>query len=70
MISWNSWLIEKNTPTSGGTFKTDANRAALIFEVIGNGLALEKLIDPERVPDDLFGRLMPVLIEAFEAGKL
>ena len=63
-------MIEENAPASGGTFKTDANRAALIFEIIGNGLALEKLIDPERVPDDLFGLLMPVLIEAFQAGRL
>ena len=63
-------MIEENAPAAGGTFKTDANRAALIFEIIGNGLALEKLIDPERVPDDLFGRLMPVLIEAFQAGRL
>ena len=51
-------------------FKTDAYRAALIFEVVGNGIALEKLIDPEGVPDDVFDRLMPVLIEAFEAGRL
>jgi AcrR family transcriptional regulator len=51
-------------------FKTDAYRAALIFEVVGNGIALEKLIDPEGVPNDLFDRLMPVLIEAFEAGRL
>jgi AcrR family transcriptional regulator len=51
-------------------FKTDPYRAAMIFEVIGNGIAFEKLIDPEGVPDDLFGRLMPVLIEAFEEGRL
>src|SRR5439155_136377 len=52
------------------TFKTDAARAALVFEIVGNGIALEKLIDPEGIPDDLFDRLMPVLIEAFEAGRL
>jgi AcrR family transcriptional regulator len=43
---------------------------AMIFELIGNGLALERLIDPEGVPDDLFSRLMPVLVEAFDSGKL
>jgi len=51
-------------------FKTDAYLAALVFAVVANGIALEKLIDPEGVPDDLFGRLMPVLIEAFEDGRL
>src|SRR5438270_12261416 len=62
-------MIEDNAPADGG-FKTDPDRAALIFSVVGNGIALEKLIDPELVPDDLFDRLLPVLIEAFEAGRL
>jgi hypothetical protein len=43
---------------------------ALIFELIGNGIALERLVDPDGVPDDLFSRLMPVLVEAFDSGKL
>jgi AcrR family transcriptional regulator len=64
-------MIDENAPTDGErSFKTDADRAALILEVVGNGIALEKLIDPEGVPDDLFDRLLPVLIEAFEAGRL
>jgi AcrR family transcriptional regulator len=62
-------MIEQNAPDDRD-FKTDADRAALIFSVVGNGIALEKLIDPELVPDDLFDRLLPVLIEAFEAGRL
>jgi AcrR family transcriptional regulator len=49
---------------------TDPQQKALIFDVIGNGIALEKLIDPEAVPDDLFARLLPVLIDAFDAGRL
>jgi AcrR family transcriptional regulator len=63
-------MIEDAVRPGDQTFKTDANRAALIFEVIGTGIAFEKLIDPEGVPDDLFDRLMPVLIEAFESGRL
>ncbi|MBV8295490.1 MAG: TetR family transcriptional regulator [Acidimicrobiia bacterium] len=57
-------------PGGGEPFKTDVDRAALIFQAIGNGIALEKLVDPEGVPDDLFDRLLPILIEAFEAGRL
>ena len=49
---------------------TNLEEKALIFEMIGNGIALERLIDPEGVPDDLFARLMPVLVEAFDSGKL
>jgi len=63
-------MIEENGPAAGGTFKTDADTAALVFQVVGNGISLEKLIDPEGVPDDLFDRLLPILIEAFEAGRL
>ena len=57
-------------PGGGEPFKTDVDRAALIFQAIGNGIALEKLVDPEGVPDDLFDKLLPILIEAFEAGRL
>jgi AcrR family transcriptional regulator len=49
---------------------SDPDEKALIFDVIGSGLALEKLIDPEGVPDDLFARLLPILIEAFDSGRL
>jgi AcrR family transcriptional regulator len=63
-------MIEQNSPAEGRRWKTDVEQAAMIFEVIGNGIALEKLIDPDGIPDDLFDRLMPVLSEAFEAGRL
>jgi AcrR family transcriptional regulator len=63
-------MIDENAPAAGGSFKTDADNAAIIFQVIGSGIALEKLIDPEGVPDDLFDRLMPILVEAFETGRL
>ena len=64
-------MVEQNSPPEGDhRFKTDADTAALIFSVVGNGIALEKLIDPDGVPDDLFDRLLPVLIDAFEAGRL
>jgi AcrR family transcriptional regulator len=62
-------MLEENAG-GGEPFKTDNDRAALIFQMIGNGIGIEKLIDPEGVPDDLFARLLPVLLEAFEAGRL
>ena len=63
-------MIEQHAGSEGAEPWTDPEQKALIFEVIGNGIAFEKLIDPEGVPDDLFARLLPVLIEAFDAGKL
>ncbi len=62
-------MLEENV-SGGEQFKTDSDRAALIFQVIVNGIGIEKLIDPDGVPDDLFARLLPVLLEAFEAGRL
>ena len=62
-------MIEQHQSSETNAW-TDIEDKALIFDLIGNGLALEKLIDPEAVPDDLFSRLIPVLVEAFDAGKL
>jgi AcrR family transcriptional regulator len=63
-------MIEEHAPEAGAEAWADPNQKALILEAVGNGIALEKLIDPEGVPDDLFAQLLPVLIEAFDAGKL
>jgi AcrR family transcriptional regulator len=60
-------MIEEH---GGNSAWTDPEQKALIFDVIGNGIALEKLIDPAAVPDDLFARILPVIIEAFDSGKL
>jgi len=61
-------MIEEHA--DGASSWGDAEEKALIFDVIGNGLALEQLIDPEAVPDDLFARILPVIVEAFDSGKL
>ena len=44
-----------------------APEQARIFDAIGNGFALEKLIDPTGVPDDLFARVIAVLWGAFNS---
>ena len=63
-------MIEDHAGTDGATPWSDVEEKAMIFEIIGNGIALEKLADPDAVPDDLFARLVPVLVEAFDAGRL
>jgi AcrR family transcriptional regulator len=35
-----------------------AERLGLVINALGNGMALEKLIDPEGVPDELFGDVL------------
>jgi AcrR family transcriptional regulator len=39
----------------------------LLINALGNGLALEKLADPEAVPDALFGDLLVLIFQALEA---
>ncbi len=42
-------------------------RLGLFINALGNGLALEKLVDPDAVPDALFGDLLALIFQAFEA---
>jgi AcrR family transcriptional regulator len=39
----------------------------LFINALGNGLALEKLVDPDAVPDPLFGEMLAFVFGAFEA---
>jgi AcrR family transcriptional regulator len=39
----------------------------LLINALGNGLALEKLVDPDAVPDGLFGDMLLLVIKAFDA---
>lgn len=39
----------------------------LLINALGNGLAVEKLVDPEAVPDRLFGDMLVLIFKAFEA---
>jgi AcrR family transcriptional regulator len=39
----------------------------MLINALGNGLALEKLADPEAVPDGLFGDMLVLIFQALEA---
>lgn len=45
----------------------DAEKLGLFINALGNGIALEKLVDPDAVPDELFGELLAFVFGAFEA---
>jgi hypothetical protein len=42
-------------------------RLGTFVNALGNGLALEKLVDPGAVPDDLFGDLLVLIFSGFVA---
>ncbi len=44
-----------------------AERLGLVINALGNGIALEKLVDPEGVPDELFGDVLVLIFTALEA---
>jgi len=39
----------------------------LFINALGNGLALEKLVDPDSVPDAIYGEFLALIFRAFEA---
>lgn len=52
-------------------FSTSAAEAGehlgLFINALANGLALEKLIDPDAVPDSIYGEFLAIVFQAFEA---
>jgi AcrR family transcriptional regulator len=44
-----------------------ADRLGTMISALGNGLALQKLADPDAVPDELFGDLLTLIFEALSA---
>jgi len=52
-------------------FSTSAAEAGehlgLFINALGNGLALEKLVDPDAVPDSIYGEFLAIIFKAFEA---
>jgi hypothetical protein len=42
-------------------------RLGTFVNALANGLALEKLVDPTAVPDELFGDLLVLIFTGFEA---
>ena len=58
-------LIEEGAADLGvGASEDDLRTLATVVSALGNGLAMEKTINPEAVPDELFGTVLAVLFEA------
>jgi hypothetical protein len=55
-------LIEQHTQKAGRDLPLTPEEMAIAFIAISNGMALQKLADPEGVPDDLLGKLYTLLV--------
>jgi AcrR family transcriptional regulator len=54
-------LITEQSRRSGLSLPLAADEMAIAVEALSQGMALQRLADPERVPDDLLGRVYAIL---------
>jgi AcrR family transcriptional regulator len=54
-------VMVENSATSEWSLPMPADKLALVLNALGSGLALEKLIDPDAVPNELFGEVITLL---------
>jgi AcrR family transcriptional regulator len=61
-------LISESAEGQGLSLSTEmAERLGLLITALGNGLALEKLVDPDAVPDTLYGDMLALIFQALGA---
>lgn len=64
----NARLVEKGAGSSDLSLSPQvAERLGLMVTALGNGLALEKLVDPAAVPDELYGEMLVLIFEGLAA---
>ena len=62
-------LIERQAAARGVELPMPAEELTLGLFALGNGLALERLLDPQGVPEGLFAKLLALLVPDAEAPK-
>jgi hypothetical protein len=64
----NARLVETGAGDRGFPLSPElAERLGLVIAALGNGLALEKLIDPDAVADELYGDMLVLIFEGLAA---
>jgi AcrR family transcriptional regulator len=64
----NARLVERGAGDRGFSLRPElAERLGLVIAALGNGLALEKLVDPDAVPDELYGDMLALIFEGLAA---
>jgi len=56
-------LIRERTEVYGNSLPLPVEHMAIAVEALSQGIALQKLADPEAVPDDLLGRVYALLFQ-------
>jgi hypothetical protein len=56
-------LIRERTEELGDSLPLPVDHMAIAVEALSQGIALQKLADPEGVPDDLLGRMYALLFQ-------
>ena len=56
-------LIQERTTAFGSSLPLPADQMAIAVEALSKGIALQKLVDPDSVPDDLLGRVYALLFQ-------
>lgn len=59
-------LVERIADDHGLELPMPPERLAVGLRAFANGMALEKLADPERVPDGVYGEIVALLFQGFE----
>jgi AcrR family transcriptional regulator len=61
-------LIAARAEETGADLALPAEEIATAIKALGNGLALERIIDPDAVSDTLFGRSLEVFLRGLESA--
>ncbi len=61
-------IVERYAHQQGIELSLPAEQVGTAIKALGNGIALERLADPEAVPEALFGDFLAIFLRGLEAG--
>lgn len=62
-------LILRTTEDFGLRLALPAEQLAVVIDALADGIARQKLADPQAVPDDLLGKAIALLLEGGQGGR-
>ena len=61
--------IEEHAARAGATLPMPASDLAIVLMALSNGLAVERMVAPEEVPEDLMGRVLALVVGSDPASS-
>jgi AcrR family transcriptional regulator len=61
--------IEEHAAGAGATLPMSASDLAIVLMALSNGLAVERMVAPEEVPEDLMGRVLALVVGSDPASS-